>query len=517
MDTQQLKLMAGRLRGALEQRGITVTHSQALDLMAALPGLRNWPEVIAFPGRVGACSLEPATAARLAHRIRSRHGLDWNAQSIQTALNPPSTDEVGAAAIPQVWPGGPAPGVYVTTSQSAISALLHLYEEATDGDLVYAEAAASDWHGSIYLGENGLWSQGLDRVPSGTLVVVGPLLLTQQDWSSSSDRLEIACLHALNAGLRVAILVDTPTPDLLHMDLTLMMLARPNGEDRVLALQGSVAQDGRLLQICPFVPTSAYRSKQDFGSSGGGKTRDQAELASLPPSAIPLLSAAVERRPTGLLGLGSNIVQTHRAIDQVAAAVVLTNHLGPAARIKQRVRGTPGKDDMVPDVLKALPVLPSIESAHAHGFKRMLIGPYYTEAETLLEYAEEVLFISACHGSTAENVFTGVCSLSGGADETALLAITVAMLGVAQIEGKTSTISVPDLFIPGDAVVTVADIRANRSLRWEDGLAHVLESKAATLPKLKDAYRRDHEASEFLASYRSRRSATRTQQEKGIG
>jgi hypothetical protein len=52
------------------------------------------------------------------------------------------------------------------------------YEEATDGDLVYAERAGSGWEGSIDLGEYGLWSAGIDRLPSGTLLVVGPIELT---------------------------------------------------------------------------------------------------------------------------------------------------------------------------------------------------------------------------------------------------------------------------------------------------------------------------------------------------
>ena len=54
------------------------------------------------------------------------------------------------------------------------------YEEATDGGLVYAERAGNGWEGSIDLGEHGLWSPGIDRLPSGTLLVVGPIELNQQ-------------------------------------------------------------------------------------------------------------------------------------------------------------------------------------------------------------------------------------------------------------------------------------------------------------------------------------------------
>jgi hypothetical protein len=83
---------------------------------------------------------------------------------------------------------------------------------------VYAERAGSHWSGSIDLADQGLWSNGMDRVPSGTLLVVGPLELTQQSWEDSSSHLEMACLAALNSGHRVAVLVDTPSPDSLYND-----------------------------------------------------------------------------------------------------------------------------------------------------------------------------------------------------------------------------------------------------------------------------------------------------------
>lgn len=50
MDTQQLKQLAGCLRALLEDSAIEIGHGQALDLSASLVGLRNWPEVQAFPG-----------------------------------------------------------------------------------------------------------------------------------------------------------------------------------------------------------------------------------------------------------------------------------------------------------------------------------------------------------------------------------------------------------------------------------------------------------------------------------
>jgi hypothetical protein len=73
MDVQQLKLLAGRIRDLLERANVTVTHNQALDLSGALVGLRNWPEVQAFPTRIAAADLDLAAAGRLAHRLHRKH------------------------------------------------------------------------------------------------------------------------------------------------------------------------------------------------------------------------------------------------------------------------------------------------------------------------------------------------------------------------------------------------------------------------------------------------------------
>ena len=49
MDLQQLKLLVGSIRPFLQQANIHIGHNESLDIAAALPGLRDWPEVSAFP------------------------------------------------------------------------------------------------------------------------------------------------------------------------------------------------------------------------------------------------------------------------------------------------------------------------------------------------------------------------------------------------------------------------------------------------------------------------------------
>ncbi len=74
MDAEQLKLLGARTRELLAQWDVAVSHGQALDLVAALPGLRNWPEVIAFPDRVAAREIDLGATGRLGRRIAAKLG-----------------------------------------------------------------------------------------------------------------------------------------------------------------------------------------------------------------------------------------------------------------------------------------------------------------------------------------------------------------------------------------------------------------------------------------------------------
>ena len=253
MDTQQLKLLAGLVRGLLQPTHPSLGHGQALDLIAALPGLRNWPEVMAFPERVAAAELDTTSTGRLAFRLKKRYAVDMSPQELLVALSPPGA--VVARGAPQIWPSGPVPGVYIANSQKAIDALLKVYEDATDGALLDAERAGNGWSSAIDLGEYGIWSSGLDRVPSGTLLVIGPLELDQQSWDGTASRLETACRYALDSGHRVAVLLDSPTPEMLHQDVRLMVTSRDGHVDEETALIGVVTEEGELQARVPFSGT----------------------------------------------------------------------------------------------------------------------------------------------------------------------------------------------------------------------------------------------------------------------
>ena len=479
MDMPQLKLLAARVRGLLDQHDVAVGHNQSLDLVAALPGLRNWPEVMAFPDRVAACELTANTAGRLAHRLRSKHNVDFEAVDLVSALQPPQVAQETAPSVPDIWPTGPAPGVYVTTSQAAIDALLRQYDDATDGELVYAEAAGSQWESAIDLGDYGLSSNGLARVPSGTLIVVGPLELNQESWDDCAHKLDWACLRAVNYGHRVAVLLVTPTPDMLFKDVEVAVRSvTPPDSDWHNALTGIVTEDGQLVPRVPFV--QMHR--------GPVVSTAHAPTTALSPSVVEQLNARLQERGTGILMLSSYLWTEHWGMEQIAAALPLTEFAGPVARIKSRHRGTPAKEWLVPDIVKEIPFLASVASAYAHGYRRIIVDPAYAEFSELLKYADEVLFLVGGHSLEVEDAILDVTRLRSFKTFDKVHEKLVACASVNPISQDGQTFLVSDMYVPGPRVLPdeanfealTKHIRKRRVLRWEDELGALLEQGVLT-------------------------------------
>ena len=91
MDVQQLKLFAGRVRGLLQQSQVRVGHNKSLELVAALAGLRNWPEVLAFPERVASSDLGLTAVDRLSLLLKKLYGVEYGDQALLAGLRKPST------------------------------------------------------------------------------------------------------------------------------------------------------------------------------------------------------------------------------------------------------------------------------------------------------------------------------------------------------------------------------------------------------------------------------------------
>lgn len=496
MDVPQLKLLAGLARGLLEQHDVSLGHAQSLELISALPGLRNWSEVMAFPDRVARCELALDSAARLANRMARKHGVEFSPHEIIRALSPPEPSKIAAASLPLIWPTGSKPGVYIATSQAAINQLLDNYDEATDGELVYAERAASHWDGSIDLGEYGLASNGLNRVSSGTLVVVGPLDLNQQDWDDCADKLGWACLRAYDSGHRVAVLLSTPMPENLFRDVEL--LARqglPDGDEAHSALAGVVTDEGELVEVKPFAePAPSPRT-----------ALTPAPLDAIPSSILEPLREALARKKTGFLTFGSTRIEDHSCIKQIEAVLALTADIGPIARVKPRDRSTPAKDWLVPDGIKALPFFPSVQSAYAHGYRRLVVDTRYGSTDAMLNLADEVLFISGVYALNVAQIVAET-GRGGGFDRLSeVLSKTVAMAGICEIETKHGPVSFADMLVPTEpppeklGFSEAMDYAAQRrTIRWEDELSTLLDENRVTEAEAMEELRRTEGAGKFF-------------------
>ena len=233
----------------------------------------------------------------------------------------------------------------------------------------------------------------------------------------------------------------------------------------------------------------------------------EASLDPLPSGTIPLLRQALERRKTGFLLVGSSEIGEHWAAELVTAVLPLTDFAGPAARIKPRQRSTPAKDWNVPDALKALPFLPSIESAYAQGYRRMVINPGYTDGELLMEYGDEVLFIAGSYGCSVDDVFLAAMRYRGLDKAQEALKNLVAILSVTSLKTPRLDAALADMYIPDGSTPQGEDkfsavlelLRQGRVLRAEDQLSELLDEKRVTPAAVKKAITRTKWVTELLA------------------
>lgn len=88
MDVNFMKQLAKRLLAYLQpQLGPAFKLGHAQDLIAALSGLRRWPEVQAFPDKVAGTELTLETVHRLCRRIEERFKTQVAAEDLLDALS----------------------------------------------------------------------------------------------------------------------------------------------------------------------------------------------------------------------------------------------------------------------------------------------------------------------------------------------------------------------------------------------------------------------------------------------
>jgi hypothetical protein len=168
----------------------------------------------------------------------------------------------------------------------------------------------------------------------------------------------------------------------------------------------------------------------------------------------------------------------------------------------------------VPEAIRALPYLPSIESAYAQGYRRIVYTPSYTHSDRLLEASNDALLISGAHGSDLSQVFMASARYGSPKAEESLLSRIIAIAATVDIPTSSGTASVADLYIAnGQDVGSLKRFKevdeflaAHRLLRWEDELTRLLDAGAVTHEAVKEVFPRSHGIETFLAEHEAKRS-----------
>lgn len=205
-------------------------------------------------------------------------------------------------------------------------------------------------------------------------------------------------------------------------------------------------------------------------------------------------------------------------MEQIAAALPLTEDVGPVARIMSRNRGTPAKDMLVPDVVKGLPFMTSIESAYAHGYRRMLIDSGYADFSDLMKYSDEVLFFVGGHSLEAEDALMETVRFRGFDQLSKVYERLVACIAVGPISVGDKTVHISDVFIPGAKALQAGGefdviqkhVRKHRAVRWEDELTRLLDEGTVTPDQVRASleHRRARVVDPMLTKWAKRRRAT---------
>ena len=176
------------------------------------------------------------------------------------------------------------------------------------------------------------------------------------------------------------------------------------------------------------------------------------------------------------------------------ATLPLTEHAGPAARIQDNFRIDYDGNPPVSERFSSLPVFPSVESAYASGYRRMVFERPTTIDEVVLAHANDVCFHIATVAVQASDALLRAVSM-GRAHEHSLLAKTTAILCSGEIEARkgpsviydamAAQIDTPDSV---DFDEVEAFIESRRAVRWEDQLRRLHGQRKVTLAEAKKAF-----------------------------
>lgn len=396
MEINDLRQLSGDLRRTLlAKHGLQLRHGVALDLIAALAGLRNWPEVQAMPEQVASAALDSRAAQRLAHRIKQQFDLEIPAQWLLTHFNIVPVARCGTEPT-AVWPRGPGPGVYISTRQELTESFMVAYQQATEGLPAYSVLNSVKWpHGMRFERLDSLEDSEVGELPTGTMVVTDSVSLCQNGWANLLHELRLACEAVTARGLRIVLTTYTDEPLTALHDVR---IAAGMNESHSLAhhIRGELAGgDAIQTEHCQGA-TAIEAPPVDDGRTGFF-------------SPVPYLEEALSQLTSGL------VLVTHRdprdaAIRDIAA---MTQSAGPAAvaadclMTRHPIVGT---DPTL--LLHQLPLCSSVQVAEARGFKRVFVGLPCGSFNEVLEQSKNMLVIGYMSADTVDKAIEQVAECS---------------------------------------------------------------------------------------------------------
>lgn len=472
MEIEHLRQLAAPLREKLARHQRVLKHGHALDLLAAIAGLRNWPEVNAFPQRLAATHLDDAAAERLRSRIATKLGVDLPVDEVEELLHAQGTPP------PDLWPSGPKPGIYVCTEAAHAVAAVRRYLAGTGDALFYTDDVCWDSDSAMQIGEHGIFSRGISRLPTGTLLVSSKLEFTQENWDDLKGHLIAAC-NAASDGMRVILVCHTPNPPSLHRDLA-RLLRDEEPEDFVdPTLVGVVSSTGEYQEVRPFVQTGALGRAPQSGDI-------PAPEHPLPDHVGRQLARALESKPTGWVIAGVHPGQRDVYLGRkgaMAAVLPYVAHLGPAAMIVDNFRGSYGREESTPAALAALPHYPSVESAIEDGYRVIVFEWPSGDLQKLMAlHTDKACFVV---GATALSASDAV--VQRFADRELSPEGLIAVVCRASITTDAGERELFDVFVHCDAPRNArirpdewftdvpVFIAKGRALRWEDQVHDLIE------------------------------------------
>lgn len=486
MHIEHIRLLAKPFRALLAERNFKLSHNQALDFLASIAGLRNWPEANAMPSRLDATVPNRPAAARLARRVVDGGGPEIEVDALLRLI-------AGDAGL-QVWPDGPRPGIYACTEEKAAAAAVRIYLEETGDELFFTDGVCQGEDAAIVLGEHGLSSAGLSKVARGTLVVTGPMEMNAENWEDNRARL-IAASNCAESDMRVLLVCETLDPKNLHHDLALLLrLNEPAGFVDP-NLRGVVDADGQLRALEQFVGERPRPGPQTLPPP----------RVEAPTAVRDAVRAALAVRSTGLFVASTAASHESCRWSTLEIVLPLLATLGRVALVVENTRGSYGREITPPDIILALPTYTSVESAVVDECKVIVVDfPSHPTKDQMMKFAGQALFVMTGHDLDVGSAFFHQFS----DEDPERLEALVAVVGGAGFANELDGQQLWDVYaaVPGlkqratgKPLDTVKILEKHRAIRWEDGYSDLAQEGLIPKGLLAKSYRR-------LSPPRARRS-----------